>query len=274
MRRFFQFLYRFRVFILFLVLEGIGFWLVVNNNPYQEAAYFNASSTATASALQLSDNVTGFIDLKQQNQKLIKENLKLKQVLINQAFNTISNVDSTETDTTIISLLSANVINKTLFFQNNYITIDRGLKDGLEVGMGVIGPNGLVGQVKTVSKNYASVYSLLHSSVLVSSVHQKSNSLCTTKWTGEDPSYSSIEYLPKHVSIDIGDTIKTSGYNAIFPKNTVIGVVDNVGLSDNSTFQKISIKNATDFYTLSHVYLVFNRMKIEKDSLEQDHLTQ
>lgn len=267
MRRFFQFLFRYRVFILFLLLEWIGFSLIIKNNPYQGAIYFNSSNAATASVLEISNNISDFFNLRILNASLLEENKALKQRILNNSISYVS-LDSTKRDSLLVSLMSAKVINKSLFYQNNYLTINKGSFDGIEKGMGVIGPDGIVGTVYGVSENYASVFSLLHSSVMISSVHKKTNSLCTTKWDGIDPNYSKIEYLPKHVQISIGDTITTSGYNAIFPENTMIGIVDKLNIQDNATFYDVTIKNATDFYTLSYVYLVRNQRKDEKDSLE------
>lgn len=267
MSKFFQFLYRFRLFILFLLLEGIGIWLIVNNNPYQSSIYFNSSNNMTASILQLSSNISDYYNLIEQNALLIEQNKILHQNILNRNIRYFTS-DSTKSDNMKISFLSAKVINKSLFYQNNYITIDKGLKHGVKKGMGVIGLNGVVGQVHIVSNNYSTIYSLLHSDVLVSSVHKKSNSLCTTSWNGIDPNYSKINYLPIHVEVSIGDTIATSGYNAIFPKNILIGIVDKVNIQDNATFYEISIKNITDFYTLSFVYLLSNNIKSEKDSIE------
>lgn len=267
MLNFFQFLFRFRVFILFVILEGIGFWLMVNNNPYQGSVYFNSSNAVTASTLEYSNAVNGFFNLAEVNQKLLEENTRLKEQILNR-LDTISPLDSVETSKQIIELRPANIINNSLFFQNNYLTINKGSEDGVVRGMGVIGADGVVGQIHTVSENYASVYSLLHASMLISSVHLKSNSLCTTKWGGSDPKYSKIEYLPRHVKISIGDTITTSGYNSIFPERTLVGIVEQVSIEDNATFYDITIKNATDFYALSDVYLVKSLIKPEKDSLE------
>ena len=264
---FFQFLYRFRVFIVFLILESFGLWLMVNNNPYQGSVYFNSSNALTASMLEASNSVTDYFRLEDINQKLLEENMRLKTDIYNAAHVLVLS-DSLKKQTPTIELQEAKVINKSLFFQNNYLTINKGSNHGLIKGMGIIGADGIVGQIQTVSDNYASVYSLLHSSMLVSSVHLKSKSLCTTKWAGKDPNYSSIQYLPRHVKVSIGDTITTSGYNAIFPEHTMIGIVDQIRVEENATFYEITIKNATDFYNLSNVYIVHNNRKMEKDSLE------
>ena len=134
--------------------------------------------------------------------------------------------------------------------------------------MGVIGSAGAVGQGVAVSDHFASVASILNGSILVSSLHKSSGSLCTTSWEGKDPLHVNIEYLPRHLSLYQGDTIVTSGYNTLFPPNTMIGILDQVSIADDATFYEAKAKLATDFYRLSYVYLVDFKLKEQKDSLE------
>lgn len=269
MRRLLQFLYRFRVFILFLLLEVLCLWLIVNNNAYQGSKYFNSSNQVSASILEASDNVESYFQLADDNLALANENAALRQMLYERPDSLTITYDSIPPRQAPMKFVTAKVINNSLFFQNNYITLNRGAKDQVFPGMGVIGPNGVVGQVQTVSEDFCSVTSLLHTRMLVSSVHNISGALCTTHWDGKDPLRAKISYLPRHLNVSIGDTITTSGFNAVFPSETMIGRVENVSIADDATFYDITVALSTDFYTLSHVYLVRNPARAEKDSLEQ-----
>ena len=175
-------------------------------------------------------------------------------------------------DSTVIpqfEYISAKVINNSIRRVNNYLTINKGSADGVEPGMGVIGSWGIVGKVRATSRDFSTVYSILHSDMLVSSEIKRNNVLCTTTWTGEDPMYADLLYVPRHIKILKGDTVVTSGYNAIFPENEPIGVIDNFWINENETFFHVKVKLATDFRTLSYVYIIKNKFRAEKDSLEQ-----
>jgi len=269
MQRLLQFLFRYRSFLFFLLLQWFSFWLIIQNNSYQGAKYFNSTNALTASLSQTSSNVSNFFDLPVQNQVLVEENSLIREKL--KAF---TNADfdkkilEKEGDTSQWEFIPARVINNSIFLQNNHITIDKGSNDGVYKGMGVVGTLGIVGQVIAVSNNFSSITSILHGSSLVSSLHKQSGSLCTTAWDGTNPELASIRYLPRHLTLFRGDTITTSGFNSIYPSGTLIGTIEKMSIAEDATFYEVQIKLSTLFNQLAYVYLANFKMKNQKDSLE------
>ena len=68
--------------------------------------------------------------------------------------------------------------------------------------------------------------------------------------------------------LQVGDSITTSGYNAIFPEGIPIGQIKEYSIEENETFYNIVIELSSDFQSLSHVYLIQNYYRQEKDSVE------
>jgi rod shape-determining protein MreC len=134
--------------------------------------------------------------------------------------------------------------------------------------MGVIAPNGAVGRVKTVSRHYSTVTSLLHSQLLVSAKIKKDNTFGTIKWAGGDYRTALLDYIPLHIKPVKGDTILTSGYNTVFPEGIMIGTISSVAKEADKSFYTIRVKLAVDFAQLSYVYVVENPRREEQDSLE------
>ena len=91
---------------------------------------------------------------------------------------------------------------------------------------------------------------------------------CTTKWQGNDPTRANVLYVPKHVEVQPGDSIVTSGYNAVFPPGIPVGIIEKIDIQENETFYDIVIRLTNDFSRISYVYLINNKFKNEKDSLE------
>jgi rod shape-determining protein MreC len=264
MQRLFQFLFKYRTFISLIILEGFCFWIIVNFNNYQGAKYFTSSNNAVASITASTDQIGDYFNLTVQNKRLAEENAKLRQQLLDltdSSFMSYILTDSTQRG------IKAKVIDNSLFYRNNFLTINKGSLHGIAPGMGVIGPEGIVGQVYHATKNYATVISLLHSKSMISAHHKMTGTLCSVEWTGEDPRFAALKYLPRHIKIQQGDTITTSGFNAVFPENQLIGTVKNVQLDDDATFYDIEIALTTNFFSLSHVYLLQLRGREEKDSL-------
>ena len=76
-------------------------------------------------------------------------------------------------------------------------------------------------------------------------------------------------YVPRHVTPSPGDTVITSGYNAVFPEGILIGTIKSVNPSENQNYLDISVQLSADFSKLNYVYLVRNTSIEERDSLYQ-----
>lgn len=272
MQRLFLFLYQYRAFFLFVFLEVLSVWLIVNNNQYHGASFFNSSNYLVANILASKRDVNSYFDLKEVNEELSKENAKLREEIT--SFE-ILREDSTnlpliaKQKTEQFEFMSAKVINNSTRRFNNFIAIDKGSDDGIGPDMAVINAQGIVGKVKSTSKKFSTIISVLHPDLYISSLIKGSGILCTTKWDGRDPQQAELMYVPRHVKVNVGDTVVTSGYNAIFPSNLMIGIIRSTDIKDDATFYTIKIDLATDFEALSYVYVVANNDKEEIDSLEQ-----
>ena len=273
MQQLFLFLYKYRAFLTFLVLEIVCSWLIIENNTYQGAKYFNTSNRVAAGLLQVSENITTYFNLKEVNEGLARENAELKREIqqLNQAiFNPENEILR---DREIISQYDyqrARVINNSTRRFNNYITINLGSDDGVTPDMGVIDNHGVVGKIKSVSKHFAVITSILHSDVLISSKIKRTGDLCSTKWNGKDPYTAQLQYVPLHIELQQGDTIVTSGYNAIFPEGIPVGTIKSFETREDALFYDVTINLASDLNELSYVYIIKNNLKTEQDSLEAD----
>jgi rod shape-determining protein MreC len=115
---------------------------------------------------------------------------------------------------------------------------------------------------------------LINTRMYVSASIKNNGTFGTIKWPGEDPDYIDLLYIPRHIELEKGDTIVTSGYNAIFPDNIMIGTVSGYELEENSPFYDIQVKLTNDFSKLSNVYVIENPIKEEKEMLEQQNVIQ
>ncbi|BDD03428.1 rod shape-determining protein MreC [Aureibacter tunicatorum] len=288
MHKLFLFLFKRRTFILFVVLELVCFFLIVKHNRFQSASFFNSSNAVIGGMLQQKSSIYDYFSLKRVNNELAFENAKLRARLYSlegknlvlpdslgdslrlKLFNEKLNVDSLGENhfKGDYEFLPAKVINNSVKFANNYITLDRGRLGGVENGMGVISDQGVVGIVKSVSNNFSTVASLLHTNILISSEIKSVGVIGSVRWDGEEPRVVMLDYIPRHIDVHKGDTVVTSGYNAIFPQGIMVGTIDEVDLPQNQSFYDISVKLSNDFTALKHVYLVENKNKLEIDSLQ------
>jgi rod shape-determining protein MreC len=165
-------------------------------------------------------------------------------------------------------LVAARVLNNSLRAVDNYLTLNVGTADGVQPGLGVLSANGVVGQVKSASEHYATVFSLLHSKMAVAAKIKRDGTFGSVKWPGDDYSHALLDYIPRQNRLVRGDTVVTSGYNAIFPEGVFVGTVESFVKEPDKNFWTVQLRLGVDFSRLTYVYVVHNRPRTERDSLE------
>ena len=271
MERLFNFLYNYRAFFTFILLEFFCVWLIIQNNQYQSTKYFNTSNSVVASINSTEDGIREYFSLRDINAVLSKENTFLRNKL-EERNQLLHLYKLNQTDSTMLKrfeYVNAKVVNNTTKYYKNFITIDRGTDFGLQPGMAVISSAGAVGKVKSVSEHYAVLISLLNIDDQVSCVISRTGHFGTIQWEGTNSSITALKYIPRHVKPTVGDSIVTSGYNAIFPPGIFIGKIKEFKLKEEAPFYEIKVELGQDFGKLSFVEVIKYRQRKERDSLER-----
>ncbi len=188
-------------------------------------------------------------------------------------------------------LISAKVVYNSIIKLNNYIILDKGSKDGIKPYMAIVSHKGIVGKVKYVSKNFCSVISVLNTHMRTSiqlvnvlpvseSISEREmlktptfidnrsrNVFATLSWDGKNYKKAILLYVPQHVNIKKGQHVVTSGYNAIFPPNILVGKVSSFTKKHNKMFYNAYIDLENDFSSLGNVFVIINNKKIEQHTL-------
>ncbi|MBL7847642.1 MAG: rod shape-determining protein MreC [Cyclobacteriaceae bacterium] len=268
MLRLLNFLYNYRAFLTFLFLEILCAWLWVGNSQYQNTRFFNSANRTVASIIRFSEGVREYVSLRDVNRELAEENAGLRTLV--EQLTAQTDLLTTTPDTVLhFDYVSARVINNSVAQFKNHITINRGMDMGLAPGMAVISTSGAVGKVKSVSEHFAVVTSLLNTDEQVSSVLKRTGNFGTAQWDGTDPRMINLLYIPRHVQPQPGDTVVTSGYNAVFPEGILVGIVREVDLKKEAQFYDVRVELAQDFRRLAYVKVVKSYLKGELDSLER-----
>lgn len=276
MRSLLLFIWKHYFFFVFLLLETLCLYLVVQNNYYQHASFINSSNRLSATILQTSRSVKDYFYLKDVNEDLAKENAELRTRLL-ESYSIVVNDRHTVSDTALHQkyiYTSAKVVSNSTNRRNNYLTLDKGSKQGVAKDMAVITNTGIVGQVKDVSENFCTVMSMLHSKTIVSAKIKKDGSYGPLTWDGADFEVVTLSDIPTHVKLEAGDTIVTSAYSLTFPENIRIGTVISKDRKAGEFFYTVKVRLLTDFKKLTHVYIVTNMLKKEQEELEKSSETE
>ena len=258
--------------LLFLLLLVVSLYLTMQTHSYHNSKMLHSANVVSGTIYEKTNSVTEYLHLKDENIRLAEENAKMKQIL----YNSELIVDSTFAVNPEIriaqdfKLFNAKIIKNSYHKKNNYLTIKGGKVHGIKKDMGVINAKGVIGIVENVSKNYATVQSILNTHSRISAKVINTDHFGTIKWDGKNTGYVQLVDIPKLAVLRKGDSIVTGGISTIFPENIPVGLVDQVFTSKNSNFYTISVRLFNDMTNISSVYLIESVIIDEILQLEEE----
>jgi len=264
-----RFLIKYQFLLLFLALESFSFWLLANHSYYQRSKFENATRFITGYVSNKIDKGVQYLQLSAINEQLAKENLDLRNQISKLTVN-LERIQLWRSDTLSNSqfqFIPARVVNNSVNKQYNFLTLNVGKMEGVEQEMGVVTNNGIVGIVAGVSNHYSTVISLLNIDLKISAKLKNSNYFGSLFWDGRNYREVLFTEIPHHVSINVGDTISTSGFSAIFPPNINLATIKSFD-TRSGNFYTIRANLMNDFKQLNYVWVVKNIHENEREVLE------
>lgn len=262
-------LFKYGHHVLFLVLELICIYLIVNYNNGQREIFVNSTNIFTTSVNKRVDKFEMYSKLGKVNDSLQVQNAALIQQYINEGLNLkLSKLDSIVVNDAQYNVIPVGISNSTLNLKNNNITLNAGKNKGLKKDMGIIDSKGIVGIIKRTSEHYSYVLSLLNSQTNISCTIKRNSAHGGLVWPGNDHKIMELIDIPKHVDVIEGDTIITSGYSTIFPKGILVGTVESFRLIPGSNSYTILVKLFNNPSTIDVVYAIKNNFADEQMNLE------
>lgn len=271
-----KFILKYHFTILFILIELVALSIIFQNNRYQKVKFINASNFLTGGVYKAQSTVIDYFKLKEINESLAAENALLKNKISEINYieiptlydDTLFVVDSLIVDTVKQSnFRTGKVISNSLNKQFNLIFIDKGSLGLFYEDMGVINAQGVVGVVRSVSEDYATITPIINRDFNINAKIKDSGFFGNLSWDGVDPEFAQLYDIPNHIIPKIGDTIVTSGYSHIFDEGIIIGFIDKVNTMPGKSFININVKLAVEFGNLNYVYGIENHIKVEIDSL-------
>jgi len=235
-----------RNLIIYLTLSFITFSFLYNNSSLHYNELGKISTYLSATSSKFSSSINSYFNLKKENEKLINENLKLKKIESKYRFN----------QDTLNSINSAKVIVNSINKSKNIIIIDKGKLDSINLEMGVISSSGVVGIVKNVTNNYASIISLLNTDLRLNAILKNSSTIGSVTWDGLNAKILKLNDIPLSSSLKVGDTVVTGGMSFYFPKGIPIGKIINYDNSSLEGYYEIDVEVFNDFSSLSNLYIL------------------
>lgn len=273
MRNLLDFLIRYSTIFVFTILFVICCVFLSSNGRFHSSVWFTSANAFSNRVYGITNGVTGYFKLRAINESLQQSNADLQKEVLNlreevKAYQSVLG-DSVEfPGMTRHDYVLATVLKNSTRHPRNYFTIDKGEKDGIKAGMGVVDQNGIVGIVNIAGPNTSRVISLLNTTQHISVRLKGTGTVGSLSWKVNDPRTAYMEEVPRHTTFAIGDTVVTSGFSSAFPKDIYVGIVEGKVRTDNENFFVLKVRLSSDFNTLSTVRVLKDVFQEEMDMLE------
>ena len=187
------------------------------------------------------------------NTELLEEIKQLKALL---------DIDNTLSE---FETINATVIERNTAYWFNNITINKGKKDGIEVGMAVVTNEGIVGKIENISYLTSSVKLITSNdknnkiSVRINSKDKVHNNILTTDPNGK----MIINGIDKTSKVEVGNIVVTSGLSEIFPSGIIIGKISKIENDEYGLSKQALIEAQTDLNNIRFVSVLSRKISHE-----------
>ena len=204
------------------------------------------------------DWIAGLTVTRTEIDGLREQNLELRQNVIELEEHRLENerlksmvgfIDARELDA-----LGSRVIGRPVNAWEGVITIDRGTADGVEIGMPVLAPQGLLGQTVNVTEHSAKVRLITDQRSGVSAIIQSNRAEGIVG--GSIQGDLSMDYVSREATVVVGDVVITSGMGGVYPKGLLIGEVEDIQVNENDLFQRIFVRPTAEVEGIEEVIIL------------------
>jgi rod shape-determining protein MreC len=269
MQQILNFIFKNSILLLFLLLLGISLSLAIQSHSYHRSKFVSSANDVTGYVYEQINNVEEYLSLREQNEHLATENARLKKLLFNTQ-DTAKIADLTIPEIAgKYKVIQAKVISNSYSVPENYMTINKGTKDGISKDMGVVSDKGVIGVIEKVSKNYSTVISVLNLKFRLDAKIKKNNHFGTLTWNGKNTGFAQLVDVPRLATVRKGDTIVTGAESTIFPENIPIGTIEKIYTDKKTNYFTLDVRLFNDMTSLGHIYIIENKDRKEIIQLEQ-----
>lgn len=258
------------VAIVFIILEIVAIRCYAYSTPYTQARLLVWSNRVVGYVHSTFAGVSNYFTLRKENIRLTEHIATLE--------NRIRTLEASVPEERVhvegvlqrYEYLPARVISSTTNRRRNFITIDKGFRDGVSADMAVMTPEGYaVGVVVDCSENFAVAKTLLNVDFRIGGVLAEDGSHGSVVWSGGDTQIIDFVELSKYAKVKEGDLVRAAGFSHYFPSEAVVGNVEEVKLADNGTSYNCKVRLTADMGRLFNVVLVRNTGAGEAQALEE-----
>ena len=157
-------------------------------------------------------------------------------------------------------------------------TIDKGKKDGVDVGMNVLAGSGLVGIVTDAGNNYAKIRCIIDDSSKVSCMVSTTEDNLTVsgniKTMNENKVITFTELKDDDGKVQVGDPVVTSYVSDRYQQGILVGYVTSVENNSNNLTKSGTITPVVDFEHIENVMVITQLKNTGSDDTQATESTE
>lgn len=273
MQKLILFIKRVYVPLLFIIFEIVALRYYAHSSSYAEARLLTTSNRIVGGVYGAISGIGDYFGLRRENRLLLDEVARLNNELTryreNEVYQLLDSLGS-EIETKY-TYMTARVIRNSVGRMRNFITLNKGLRDGVETDMAVLTPSGaMVGYVISCSERYAVCISILNVDFNASGKLAGDGHSGSIYWDGKSTEKIQMHELSKYAAVEVGDTVVSTGYSHFFPEDVAIGYVTSVSADQTTSSYDLELRLAADMTRLNDVVLIKNVDLYELEALEAE----
>lgn len=216
--------------------------------------------------IKTGDRVVVFFEILLSIKDLAKENTGLRQQNLELEAE-ISQLKETERENEVLRkgleilekgqniIEKAFIVGKDIQVSGDWILINKGTKQGIEKDMAVISPEmALVGKIVETMPSFSKVMLITNKESIVAAIVERGRNEGLVRKGDRGKLF--MDFIPRTEKLEIEERVITSGMDNIYPKGILIGKIEDIDLSQNQLFQRITIFPAINFSKLEEVFIV------------------
>ncbi len=159
-----------------------------------------------------------------------------------------------------LSLISARVASFDPFSISRFIVIDKGVRDGVAEGMPVVrSGNVLVGKIAKTYSSFSHVLLITEkeNKVSVKSAARNASGVLA----GMAGNLLLMDFIEKKSPLSTGDLLVTSGLDGVYPKNLVVGWVEEIKANEENIFTQALVRPAFAGFAHTQVFVIADYLR-------------
>ncbi len=149
----------------------------------------------------------------------------------------------------------------------NFLIVNKGTNDGVQVGMTVVTSSGLVGVVLEAPTTYSKVLLITDPSMRVNVRLQDARA--DGLLIGQTGDVLRLQFIQQESEAGSGEIVVTSGLGANYPPGIPVGTVSSVRFRESDVFREAEVRPFTDFERLEVVQIIANFLPLDIKDIDQ-----